>query len=135
VEWLCHTCTQFSGFFQRNIQQQQANVIDPSITPTPTPSAPIYVPWRMVIAKISALAILVYMGNLVITCPCKRLWACHIGKIWIAFTLLSVIIVVENGLPSLSLFSGGGTSGRGGSCHVLSFDFSVIGKHTHTHTQ
>jgi hypothetical protein len=93
-------------------------LLTPIITPALTPSTPVYVPWCMVIAKISALAILIYMGYLAITCPCKQLWACHIGKIWIAFTLLGVVIIVENSLPSLSLFTGQGMSGGGGSCHA-----------------
>ncbi|QPB44254.1 hypothetical protein [Medusavirus stheno T3] len=68
---------------------------------------------RIVIAKFSALAIVFYLGYLAVTCPCKRLWACHEGKVWLAIAVLVLLMCVENGLPH-ALVGGSASCSAGG---------------------
>jgi hypothetical protein len=67
----------------------------------------------MAIVKIITLASLIYLAYLAVTCPCKRLWACHLKKAWAAVLVLVAVLIFENGLPGLHMFGGGGD---GGSC-------------------
>ena len=61
---------------------------------------------RVIISKILASVVLLYMLWLTVCCPCDRLLCCHLGRFWIALVVLVAVVFFENGFKAVDMSCG-----------------------------